>query len=101
MMSATAISDLDPYDPANHEVTDRLQYHSAYNQGVADRVGEQGVNVARTGGEHDSHNDGGQSHQQHHGEPSLSGVNAHLPQNFEALANHIGQIVKNFRQVAA
>ena len=35
------------------------------------------------------------------GEPAVRGVDAHLPQNLEALADHVRQVVEDLGQVAA
>src|SRR5208282_1131792 len=64
-------------------------------------VGEKRANEAWVQELHDHHDGRGQSHEQDHGEASLRGVDADLAQDFEALANDVGEVVENLGQVAA
>ena len=68
---------------------------------VADRVGEQRPDEARIHDQHGDHDDGGQAHQQHHGQTSLRGVHPHLAHDLETFANHIRKVIENFGQIAA
>ena len=79
------LSHLDPDNSANHKIAHRLQGDASYDQGVTQRVGEKRLNEALVKNQHYYHHHGGQSHEQHHGETSLGGVDTDLAQNFEAL----------------
>src|SRR5579864_4671135 len=92
---------LNPDDLANDEVSDRLQRDADHQHHVANRVGEQGTDKHWVH-EHHAHNDYGRHpHEQKHGEAALGGVDAHLAEDLETFANHVREIVENFRQVAA
>ncbi len=51
--------------------------------------------------EHDGDDDGRHAHQQRHREASLGGIDAHLAQNLEPLADDIGEVVEDLGEVAA
>src|SRR5208282_1476143 len=95
------ISNLDLDNSANHKISHRLQCDASDDQGVSYRVGEKRLDKAPVKDKHYGHHRGRQSHEQHHGEASLGGVNADLAQNLEAFADYIGQVVKNLGQIAA
>src|SRR5437764_10556899 len=93
-------SDLNLNDPSNYKISDRLQHDPCSEQRMADGIVKQRADETRIHNQH-GHNDGWRkAHQQHHSEPPLRGVNPHLTQYLEALTDHVGQIVQNFRQVA-
>src|ERR1039458_4339193 len=68
---------------------------------MSQRVREKRLDEAFVKNQHYYDHGRGQSHEQHHGETSLGGVNADLAQNLEAFADYIGQVVKNLGQIAA
>src|ERR1039458_2314990 len=68
---------------------------------MSQRVREKRLDEAFVKNQHYYDHGRGQSHEQHHGETSLGGVNADLAQNLEAFADYIGQVVKNLGRILA
>src|SRR5438876_4192395 len=103
MMTGTSsiVSNLNLNDPSNHEITDRLQHDTRGQQHMPDRIGKQRPYETRVHDQHGDDDGRGQTHQEHHRKPPLGGVNTHLTQNLETLANHVGEIVENLGQIAA
>src|SRR5207245_10735586 len=94
-------SNLNANDLANHEISNRLQTDCGCDECVANGIGEQGLEEFRFHHQHGHDNYRRHRHQQHHGQTALRGVNADLPQNFEALTNHVREVVQKFGKIAA
>src|SRR5215470_4815508 len=97
---AAIVSDLDPDDFADHEIADCLQTDADHQHGMADRIVEQRLDEHGIHEIHAHHDDGWHTHEQEHGETSLRGVDAHLPQDFEPLADDVGEVVEDLGEIA-
>src|SRR5579864_4045256 len=95
------LSNLDPDDLPDHEISHRLQSDPADQQRVADGIGKERLNEGRIERHHDHHNDRRHTHQQRHGEAPLGGVDAHLALNLETLPDHVREVVENLGQIAS
>src|SRR5580658_1042571 len=100
-MNLPAHLNLDPYDFADHKISNCLQRDSGDQQGVSNRVRKQRLNEAGIEHQHDRNNNRRHAHQKRHRESALGGVDAHLTLDLKALADDVRQIVENFSEVAA
>src|SRR5262249_11652236 len=87
--------------PANPKITNCLQRNTTDHQRMTKGIGKQWTNKIRTHDKHDHHDHRRQGHQQHHGEPSLCGMDPNLTHDLETFADDVGQVVENLSQVAA
>src|SRR5215510_3888921 len=99
--TAAIVSDLDPDDLANDEIADRLQANADHQHGMANRIAEQRLDEHRVHEIHAHHDDGRHAHKQEHGEAALRGVDAHLSQDLEPLADYVREVVEDLGEVAA
>src|SRR5260370_9270966 len=99
--SSNIRSDLDLNDSPNYEVSNRLQRNSCRQQKVPNWIVEQRPDEAGIHNQHRDDNCGRQSHQEHHPKPALAGINPDLPQDFEALADGLSEVLLNPGRVSS
>ena len=78
-----------------------MQRDPGDQQRVADRVREQRANERGIEHKHQRDNDWRHTHQERHRQTSLSGINANLALNLEALADDVREVIEDFGEVAA
>src|SRR5262245_3857953 len=93
--------DLDVDDLANDQRPEDLgdDGHDAHL--AAQRGRPQGFDVIRLGVEHEAEQGERQGDQHHAGEPAFTGQRLDLTHDAEAFADHVADLVKDLRQVAA
>src|ERR1700756_5434551 len=90
---------LDLHDLLHDAVADQLQGHGRAQHDLAHVVGEKELDVVRVGVEHQDCNRYRNTAKGGGGHFSVGADRANASAQLEAFANHVGQIVQNFRQV--
>src|SRR5580704_15551892 len=74
----TCFLNLNPDDPADHKISNRLQRDAGHHQGVPDGIVKQRLHKIRTENQQDAHHDRRHRHQKSHGQPPLRSIDTHL-----------------------
>src|SRR5262245_38533932 len=99
--SSSITSHLDLDDLADPEVADRLHDDGAAHHHLTHALLEQEAHVFRVDEHQRAREHGGQRQQHVAGEAPVRGMDPHLTQNLEALADDVGEVVEDLGQVAA